>query len=469
MSATRPAVPSIASPTPVARISIALTAVVLASLILGACGSSPEDLVERLKDPETRALARQELLLAKDRAVAPLLVALDDPDYAAARPELVEVLASLTMRVDDPRIEAALARHLAEDGDPRVRARIARVVRRLRLRGFAGPMLDAVTGDEDSEVRYEAIMGVSSLADDLPEGGELRLRETARSLVGDPHPGLRSEAIMVLEGHVSEQLQEAHNSQLQAETARAESLYHQAIATFPDSRHARYRFARYELDLGDRDRGIDQLREHGMLLDVPRWGEAPTLDGRLDEALWQTAARGGWFSQFVNVHKATFPSEVETDLYVGYTDKALYLGFVGHDAHPDSIEVGDHDEDGELWWEDIVEVYIDADFDHHSYLQIGVNSQGVTSDFWYPNGLQGEGRDQDWDADLSAAARVGEDHWALELEVRWQAPEMPRPEPGDLWGFNFVRVFRGSEFSQWVRTYGGTAHTPDDFGVLLFE
>ena len=444
---------------------------VLAALTLGlsACGPSPEDLVERLDDPETRSLARQELLLAKDRAVGPLLAALEDPAHIAARPELVEVLASLTMRVDDPRIEAALVRHLVQDPDPKVRARIARVGRRLRLKSFAGPLLDVVADDDVSEVRYQAIMGLSSLADDLPDEDEQRLREAARQLLTDPHPGLRTEAIMVLEGHVSQQLQAAHTSQLQAQVALAESLYHQAIATFPESRHARYRFARFHLDMGDRDEAIRQLRQHGMLLNVPRLSAAPSLDGRLDEAVWQEAARGGWFSQYVNTHKATFPSEVETDLYVGYTKEALYLGFVGHDAHPDSLVVRTHDEDGSLWWEDIVEVYVDASFDHRSYLHLGVNSQGVKSDTWHPNGLRGEGEDEEWDADMRLAAFVGDDHWALEIELRWQPPVMPRPQPGDLWGFNFVRVFRGSEFSQWVRTYGPTAHSPDDFGLLLFK
>ncbi|MBT6150096.1 MAG: hypothetical protein HN712_15445 [Gemmatimonadetes bacterium] len=442
---------------------------VLSLLFLAACEPSAETLVDRLGDPEARSLARQELLLAKEHAVEPLLAAMEDPGHADSRPELVEVLASLTMRVDDPRIMASLARHLADDPDPEVRERIAHIARRLGFKDFAGPLLDAVADDESSQVRYEAIMGLSALADGLSAVDEQRLREVVRHLVKDSHQGLRDEAIMVLEEQVTAQLREAHTSQLQAETTRAESLYHQAILTYPDSRHAHYRFARYQMDLGDHHEGLATLREHGMLLDVPRLSTPPSLDGRLDEPVWREAASGGSFSQFASVHKANFPSEVETDLYVGYTDQALYLGFVGHDAHPDSIQAGDHEEDGSIWWEDIVEVYVDANFDHRSYLQVGVNSKGVTSDFWYPNGLRGEGQDQDWDADMTVGARIGDGHWALELELRWQPHQMPRPQPGDLWGFNFVRVYRGSEFSQWVRTYGSEAHTPDDFGLLLFK
>ena len=64
-------------------------ALALAGLL--ACGPSPQDLVDDLADGEAREAARQELLLAKDRAVGPLLAALDDPARAASRLLLVEV------------------------------------------------------------------------------------------------------------------------------------------------------------------------------------------------------------------------------------------------------------------------------------------------------------------------------------------------------------------------------------------
>ena len=48
-------------------------------------------------------------------------------------------------------------------------------------------------------------------------------------------------------------------------------------------------------------------------------------------------------------------------------------------------------------------------------------------------------------------------------------PQLPRPKPGTVWGFNFVRTFRGREYTQWVRTFGLDAHNPDDFGLLLFR
>ena len=62
--------------------------------------------------------------LAKDRAVEPLLQALEEPANTAARPALVNVLVSLT-RVEDDRIAAALTDHLVNDPQVAMRSRIA--------------------------------------------------------------------------------------------------------------------------------------------------------------------------------------------------------------------------------------------------------------------------------------------------------------------------------------------------------
>lgn len=78
----------------------------VAPLMLSAC-TSVEDHVRTLAfDPDNREAARQGLLLAKDRAVVPLLAAFDDPEFAVARPELAESLLSLLVRIDDRRLPA---------------------------------------------------------------------------------------------------------------------------------------------------------------------------------------------------------------------------------------------------------------------------------------------------------------------------------------------------------------------------
>ena len=50
-------------------------------VVITSCATDPEDLVEDLGHPGRRESARQLLLLAKDRAVVPLLKALADIDW----------------------------------------------------------------------------------------------------------------------------------------------------------------------------------------------------------------------------------------------------------------------------------------------------------------------------------------------------------------------------------------------------
>src|SRR5881396_2992337 len=64
-------------------------------------------------------------------------------------------------------------------------------------------------------------------------------------------------------------------------------------------------------------------------------GQAVSIDGTLDEALWQTAERVTGFTQRDPTQGAV-PTE-STVVYIAYDDAALYIGARLYDSHPDSI------------------------------------------------------------------------------------------------------------------------------------
>ncbi len=441
----------------------------LQALSLTACGPSLDGLVEQLEDPEQRESARQELLLATDRSVTPLLAALEDPARAAARPYLVDVLLSLLTRVEDERIRLRLEHHMLTDADAEVRARIARGLGLQGRAEAAGALVQALETESQAEVRYELLQALNQL-DGLDEDLRRRARALALPLASSSHDGTRLEARIQLSGTVDELLEAARKAELQADLALAVDLYRQAVAAWPGSRRANYRLGRHLYDNGRVDEGLERLRQHGMLLDVPRFRSAPRIDGRLDEPLWATAARADTFYQFSNRHNAAMASDLRTQLLAGYTSEALFIGFRGFDDHPDSLVVGDHGRDGEIWWDDMVELFIDADLDRRDYVHAGVNTMGVVSDRFLSRGERRiTDEERAWDADGEAAAHVGDDLWSLEYRLEFGQPQLQRPKPGTVWGFNFSRTFRGREYAQWVRTFGISAHNPDDFGALLFR
>jgi len=461
-------------------------------VLLGACGPSIEGHVEDLDDPELRESARQELLLAKERAVEPLLEALaaSSVDDGSSRGILVEVIAGLMTRVDDDRLGAALANVLRSDSAVSRRIQVAHFAAIHRRVELSEALLDALD-DAEGAVRHEALLALSSMEKRLTPEQVLRLDAHWSGFQADAHPGVRLEALIRAERGVATLIAEAERAILEARLVAAESLYAVAVIENPFSRRARYREARYYYDNGDVKVGLDKLRRGGMLLDVPRLTSAPIMDGTPDDTVWGEAARADSFYQFSFSHSAALPTRNPTTMWIGYTDQALYVAFRGQDAHPDSLVANftpdmaadaDTYDGGSLqgitiWKDDMIELFLDADFDHRDYAHIGINNQGVRVDEWirgpqqqiFQNGGSPEDwNDASWRASDEVAAAVADDGWSVEYRLEFSDDEFPRPMPGTVWGFNLVRVFRGEEYSQWVRTYSG-GHSPNDFGVLRFQ
>ncbi|MEW6752359.1 MAG: HEAT repeat domain-containing protein [Candidatus Latescibacterota bacterium] len=457
----------------------------VALCLLAACTPSIGDQIDRLSGtPEEREEAVQELLLAQERAVGPLLRALVDPERSPARIPLVDVLSSLMTRVEEPRIAQALCRELADDPDPAVRAHVARRLGLLQ-RAEAVPAILKALADPDAQVRHQALLALPALRNRLTQEQHAQLRDECRRLLGDEHPGVREEASGWVERYVSEWVQQARQAAVAARLAEADSLFGRALAYHGQSKQALYRLGRFYCDNGQESRGLQVLRQAGMLLDVPRLGARPVIDGRLDEPVWQQAARAdSTFKFFWGDNYAAPPAQVPTSFYVGYDARSLFIGMRAHDDHPDSLVAkithSDPRRDGELgnpaglssqiWSDDCLEIMLDADLDHASFVHLGINSRGVWEDEWSGpvSGRYDPQARWGWAADAQVAAHVDRDFWSLEVQIDFGQKELPTPRSGALWGANFVRVYRGQQYNQWVRTYGGGLQ-PDEFGMLLFQ
>lgn len=136
--------------------------------LLAACGPSPEDLIEQLASSQGREFARQQLLLAKQDAVEPLLAALGDDELTNVRPYLVDVLLSLMMRVDDHRISKRLSQVLQTDLAAEVRARIAHGLG-TQGREEAAESLISVLQIAETRGRFEALLALNGLDDKLTD------------------------------------------------------------------------------------------------------------------------------------------------------------------------------------------------------------------------------------------------------------------------------------------------------------
>lgn len=439
----------------------------LCLLTLADCGPSLDDHIARLGlGGADQARARQELLLAKDRAIAPLLEALEDQRHTASYPEIVEVLVDLMPRLDDERIPAALKRHLVDHPDPVVRASVCSAVGVYARRDWAPELMKALQ-DSAGIVRGRALAALLRIEGTLSEAQTDTMLEVARPLLFDADLDARIVAGNLVARRTAEWLQDAHREKLNGQTAAAESLYHEAIAFSPTSDGARLGLGVLYIENGEEERGLQVLRDSGRLIDVPRVPVGPKIDGHLDDEVWNGATMIDRF--FLYGDLGAIASRNHTEISVLYTRDSLYFGAYCADAHPESLVVSgterDHDDSPV---QDLVEFFFDPELDGADVAKVTINSAGAVADAATPE-YNRPAYDYSWNVDSETAAHVGDDFWSVEYRMAFgDQPQIPRPDRGTRWGVDIQRGFRDhQEWSMWTRDFdeipGGK------FGWFVFQ
>lgn len=176
----------------------------------------------------------------------------------------------------------------------------------------------------------------------------------------------------------------------------------------------------------------------------PRVDTSITVDGVLDEPVWQRATRLDGFRQFQPVDSRT--AEDSTVVLVWYSPTAIHFGIRAYDRVPESVRatVSDRDNIGN---DDQVTIYLDTFNDRRRAYFFGVNPYGIQDD-----GVRSEGgfaasigasgtTDRNPDFIWQSKGRKTDFGWEAELRVpfkslRWSAG-------GELtWGLNVSRLTR---------------------------
>ncbi len=156
---------------------------------------------------------------------------------------------------------------------------------------------------------------------------------------------------------------------------------------------------------------------------------APTIDGRLEEAEWQSALR---FDKFT-VLNSNIPASPCTAMLV-HDSQAVYIGFKVPfiDGKPPRAKAVRRD--GQVFPDDSVEIMIAPGGSRDRYAHILVNSIGTINDAYADQG--GFLRDEKWNGNIRAAGYVGPDFWSVEIRVPYSTLEMEGVD-SPVWGFNF--------------------------------
>jgi hypothetical protein len=160
-----------------------------------------------------------------------------------------------------------------------------------------------------------------------------------------------------------------------------------------------------------------------------RTPEAPKLDGRVDDPVWQ---RAPVFTDFLE----SYPQEgatptFRTEVRVLYDDRTLFVSVVSRDPHPELVQRQLGRRDTNPLVGDLVEVEIDSTHDRRTGYYFAVNAAGVLRDAL----LYGDVNMADtWDGVWDAAVFMLPDGWSAELAIPLDLLRFPRA-PTQEWGF----------------------------------
>lgn len=213
--------------------------------------------------------------------------------------------------------------------------------------------------------------------------------------------------------------------------------------------------------LGQKRGAVPSLRLVGEARDI-------VIDGQLNEPFWQEINPNA-AGRLREVQTGRWPA-MGTTVKAGWYNNNLYFAVRCDDVSGEKPNItADKRDDMAIFYGDVVEILLETSM--HSYYQIAVNPAGVVCDLDRAKGIS------DWDSLAEVAARVADDHWALEIripvtdnaddplhQVVGRAPSISLP-----WFFNVCRQRQresGVEHSAFSPPGKGGFHHPMSFAHL---
>jgi hypothetical protein len=172
---------------------------------------------------------------------------------------------------------------------------------------------------------------------------------------------------------------------------------------------------------------------------------APKIDGKLDDAFWESAVVLDSFTQF-QPKEGDEPSE-KTVAYVGYDRKNLYIGVRCFDSSPNAIRASLTKRDS-VYGDDEITIYLDTFNDKKRAFAFQVNPLGVQTDGIYNEtrrrhrGGGGFNRiDKNWDTFFLTDANIDEEGYSVEIAIPFKSLRFPNAD-SQAWGLQIKRDIR---------------------------
>ena len=170
---------------------------------------------------------------------------------------------------------------------------------------------------------------------------------------------------------------------------------------------------------------------------IPRFAQAPVIDGKLDEEVWLTAAVLKDFYQ-INPGDNLAPTK-PTEVLIGYDPRFLYIAFRAYDE-PDKIRSTVAKRDN-IFQDDYVGFYLDTFNDQRKAFEVFFNPLGIQGD-----GMLTEGRGEDFSIDLlmDSKGTITSEGYFVEVAIPFKSLRFEAGK-GKHWGAHFFRRIQRME------------------------
>ncbi len=191
-------------------------------------------------------------------------------------------------------------------------------------------------------------------------------------------------------------------------------------------------------------------------------GDTPHINGRMDEAVWETAVV---ISDFVqrSPDEGAAPREA-TAVYILYDDEALYIGARMASDDPESVAAPVTRRDG-FSNAELLTVSLDTYLDRRTAYTFAVTSAGVRSDAYHASDNEHRTQRQ-FNPVWHAAARVDSAGWTAEMKIPYSQLRFNAADE-QVWGLNMRRwTPEHHETDYWVLVPTSETGFVSRFGTL---
>jgi len=194
---------------------------------------------------------------------------------------------------------------------------------------------------------------------------------------------------------------------------------------------------------------------------IAQASSAPTIDGKLNDSVWQIAEPVEWGN--INTGGEVGDDQFTTSWAV-YDSEFIYVAFRNMEPNTNDLLTASPGHDQDVWMDDENELFIEPNHTGTTpYFHIMINADNVTQD------AESGGADVGWEPDLESETQINNDNWVLEVKIPFADLGYDEAPIGETWGWNFNRhIMAGVDiWTSWATT-GASFHTPERFGDLTF-